>query len=247
MANKKQTSLVKWDEQLAKEAILAAGVEANVGGGSFIGTAGGRLKVKGAFVPDNKLECVIVDHIIEYAYYEGDFDPENPQPPVCFAFGRDEKTLVPHTDVTEKQHETCTGCPQNEWASAKRGKGKACKNGRRLALITSGDLDNLAKAEVMYLKVPVTSVRGWAGYVRNLADTLHKPPMAFVTEISLVPDAKNQFSMAFKTMEEIKDGSVIGQLFELRKKVSGEIDFPYQAAQKQERSSGSKTQKRKKF
>ena len=42
MATKKTqtTALVKWDEELAKQAEIAAGMEANTGGGQFFSTKG---------------------------------------------------------------------------------------------------------------------------------------------------------------------------------------------------------------
>lgn len=226
----KSTSMVKWDAELAKLAAGATETEAHVGGGSFIGTASGVLKFKGAEVPGNKMNVVVLDHIIENAFYPGNYDSNNPQPPVCFAFGRVEEGMAPHPDSAEPQHETCAGCPQNEYGTANTGKGKACKNIRRLALISQGDLDeDIAAAEVAYLKVPVTSVKAWAGFVRQGAEVLKRPPLGFVTEIGLVPDPKSQFKMNFRLIEPIADAETMGAIIEKNKLVAKEIDFPYSA------------------
>src|SRR6266496_6226194 len=147
------TAVVPWSKELSDLANIATAIEENVGAaGNMIGTAGGRLKWKGAEIPGNKIMVVVLDHIIEYAWYEGAFDPNNPQPPACFAFGRDEKTMTPHEKAADIQNDTCAGCPQNEFGSALVGKGKACKNSRRLALITQSDLEDVAGAEVAFLK-----------------------------------------------------------------------------------------------
>ena len=227
MATKK-TAIVKWDAELSKLATAATAVEENVGaGGNIIGTAGGRLKFKGAAVPGNKMNVVVVAHCIAYMDYEGNFDPDNPASPRCFAFGRDEKKMVPHEKSVDKQCDTCAECEQNVFGSAERGKGKHCKNSRRLAIITEGDLEDAAAAEVAYIHVPVTSVKAWAGYVRQVADTLHRPPLGVVTELRLVPDDKNQFAMEFEVKKSIDDGEMIGALLELGKAQEKAIEFPY--------------------
>lgn len=225
-AKGKSTAITKWDARLAEIAASATKTEASVGSGNFITTKSGVMTYQQAEIPGNSLECVIVDHILENAYYEGEFDPDNPTAPVCFAFGREEEGMKPHPASHDPQHETCEGCPQNEFGTADRGKGKACKNTRRLALIPVSDLENVKGSEVAYTKPPVTSVKGWAGYVRQCESTFKKPPLAFVTEIKLVPDPKNQFKMTF-TMKDELEGEVIGELLDKREQVMKEIEFPY--------------------
>lgn len=226
---KKGTALAKWDERLAQLAGIAAKTEESVGGGGqFISTKSGQLSFDGAEIPGNKMRVVVIDHILENAAFEGRFDPDAPQSPVCFAFGRDADEMVPHDNSVDKKNDTCSGCPLNEWGSADQGRGKACKNIRRLALITEDQLEDIASAQPVFIKVPVTSGKAWAGYVKQLNSTLGRPPLAVVTEISLVPDPKTQFKMQFKLCEEIEDGDVIGDLIQLYERVSKEIDFPYQ-------------------
>jgi hypothetical protein len=227
MAKPKQ-ALVRWDEQLAKLATIATETEASVGGGAFIQTAGGILKYKGAEVPGNEMNVVVLDHILENAFYAGAFDPGNPQSPVCFAFGRAEDDMRPHEKATQPQNETCAGCPQNEWGSADVGRGKACKNIRRLAVISEGDLEDIANAEVAFVKPAVTSIKGWAGYVRKVAEQYQRPPLGVITNIKLVPDAQTQFKMVFSTVSLIEDSAQLEALIEKNQTVSKEIDFPYQ-------------------
>jgi hypothetical protein len=224
---KSTTDLTVWDAELAKLAASATETEKNVGaGGNYIGTAGGRLKFKGAEVPENKMNVVVADHIIEYALYDGPYNPDNPQPPICFAFGRDEDKMVPHASSLHKQHTDCKTCPMNEFGSADVGKGKACKNLRRLGLITQGDIENATDADHAFIKVPVTSVKGWAGHVRQVAEVLKMPPLGVVTEITLVPDPKTQFKMLFRTVEQVGK-KFIGDILAKAKVIAKEIDSPY--------------------
>jgi len=224
---KKTTAMTKWDAKLAEMAAKAAANEVT-SGGNVIGTQGGRLRYKGADIPENKMRVVIIDKIFANLYYEGVFDPSSPASPACYAYGREEEGMAPHDDSPNKQGEDCASCSQNEWGSADRGKGKACKNTRRLAVLAESDLgEDILQAEEAYVHVPVTSVKAWAGYVRQLESTLHRPPLAVVTEIALVPDDDVQFRMTFKTVEQIDDGDVLEALTQKAEAVSKVIEFPY--------------------
>ena len=226
---KTTTALVKWDEALAARAKAAQKTEASVVTGSFISFKGGILSYAGNAVPGNALDVVVVDYVMENQFYDGAYDPNNPNAPICYAFGRDEDEMVPHEKSPQPQADSCASCPQNEWGSDPQGgRGKACKNVRRLAVIPANAVeDGVADAEMAYVKVPVTSVKGWAGYVNQCA-ALDKPPLAFVTEIAVTPDARSQFKVNFRAKETIEDGDAIGQLLSRAEAEEKVIGFPYQ-------------------
>jgi hypothetical protein len=176
------------------------------------------------------MDVVVIGSTIEYNYYGGnDFDSENPQPPVCYAFGDDEDALTPHPDSADKQAAACKGCPQNEFGSAEKGRGKACKNTRRLALVAAPDVDDgdLSKIKLGFMKLNVMSIKGWAAYVKSLNDKYRRPPFAVVTEIEVANDAKSQFRVLFDFKALIPE-SKIKALIDLYERVKGEIAFPYQ-------------------
>lgn len=217
-----------YDAELAKFAQEYTSMEENAGGGlPFISTKGGRLQLNGGEFPGNVANLIVLDHILENQFYLDSYDPENPASPVCFAFGRTEADLTPHEKSSEPQCEGCKGCPMNEFGSADRGKGKACKNIRRLAVILEGDLDDIENATVAYLRVPVMSVKGWAGYVQQLGNVLKIPPFAAITEVSIVPDAKSQYRLQFKMVEQITDKSAVKALIAKRESIQQEIETPY--------------------
>jgi hypothetical protein len=231
MAPRAKMAVNKWDAQLAELGAAASATEDSASsGGSFIGTKGGRLSYKGGEVPGNKMNVIVIDHILENAYYQGSYQKDNPLPPVCFAFGRDAKDMKPHELSAEPQCETCKDCEWNKFGSADTGRGKACKNIRRLALITEDGLDNVLSAEVVYLKTPVTSGKAWTGYVKQLNDVFKKPPLAFVTEVASVPKDEN-FEFLFKNLSEVTDGPTIGELLQKYETVKEDIFFPYQPAE----------------
>jgi hypothetical protein len=228
MAKKKNDALVKWDEEFAKAAEQAVEAEKSVGaGGNMIKLSGGAMSYQGGALPGNKISAVVLDSILHNAWYPEAYDPDNPKSPDCYAFGRDEKTMAPHPDSVDKQSDTCAACPKNQFGTADKGRGKACKNQRRLALMTENDLENIPGAEIAHLHVPPTSIRAWAGYVRQVGEIYHRPPFGLVTEIERVPDQKDQFHVTFTAMSVIDDGEACGQLFEKHTVAEEGIEFPY--------------------
>lgn len=262
MATKKNqsTAIMKWDEELAKLAEETVNQVVSKGGGSFFSLRGGQLAYGGSPVPENKMICVIVDSVLENTYYEGDFDPDEPGPPSCYAFGRDESTMAPHEQAASPQAPSCAECQWNQWGSAERGRGKACRNRVRLAVLSAGNITRngpevetdptfYAKGEMGVLPLPPTSVNGWAKYAKQIKGTLHKPPLAVVTEVSVVPDPKTQFKVAFELIDQAPDAA-IPALLERNKESRESIALPYPERAEAEtkparKSSGRKPAQRK--
>jgi hypothetical protein len=220
-------ALVKWDEEfanLAKESTKGMTLPT----AKFLSMRSGKLSYAGADVPDNELRAVIVGWIYENQFYDEDFDPDVPQVPACYGFGTDPDDMQPHEQAPDKQNDACAGCPMNEWGTADRGNGKACKNVVRLALIAESDLEDLATAEVVYMKVPVMSVKNFAMYAKKtVGEALGRPYWAVVTLVSVVPDPKSQFKVQFSVAEKVEDSNLFSPLKDLWQKSMGEIAFPY--------------------
>lgn len=235
MAKAAGTSLINWEKQLMADAQLAVAVEQNTGLGNFVGTRGGILKIAGSPVPGNTVPVVIADHISAKLYYEGDFDEDNPSSPVCYAYAHVQPDgsmpeMKPHPESAKPQSPTCKECKWDAFKTDKRGKGKACKDVRRLAIIHADSLKDAAavrKTQVLFANVPVTSVAGWANYVRSLANVMKRPPYAVVTKLSLVPDEKTQFKMTFEPVEKVTASPLLAELSTLHKRMETDIMFPY--------------------
>lgn len=251
MAAKKSssTALVKWDEELAKQAEAAAAVEVNSGGGQMFSTKGGILSWNDSPLPDNQMAVVILDSIFENVYYEEEYDPNNPSGPTCYAYAEEEKDLKPFDAVVQAgnaQNDACKGCEHNEFGTAERGKGKACRNGRRLALIPAGffkngklelyeDPEHWKSVGIGYLKIPPTSIRAYGGYVKTSAATLRRPPHGLITKIKVQPDPKAQFLVLFEALENVPD-EVMGIVMDRRTEAKANIMFPYPEVEEQEKS-----------
>ena len=224
------TAVVNWEEKLAGYAQEAAKDEAIAG--TWLSVKAGRLSIEKTPVAGNTLDCIVIATAYENAYYEVKFDPNNPKPPVCYSISVDDEAMVPHEKAPKPQASSCADCPKNEWASAAEGKGKACKNIRRLALLPPdavADPEKIKATEALFLKLPVMSVKNWSLYVNNVAAEFKRPPFAVVTQISTVPDTKAQFKVTFKTGYKITDSSLLEALVARHARESETIDFPYQA------------------
>ena len=198
-------SLVNWEERMAQDAKDAASVERP--SISSISLRGGIMSYMDTEVPGNKIPCVVLSSVIKQSYYDQPYDANNIIPPTCFALGKpgEEEFMAPHKDVPPAQRGhgvACNSCEFFQWGSG-RGKGKACGTRRRLALIPTTALEtdeDLDKAEIAVLKVPVTSVRNWSSYVNGVSAEHARPTWGVITEISLKPDAKTTFKVLFSAL-----------------------------------------------
>jgi hypothetical protein len=175
---------------------------------SKISLKSGVMSYGGTPMPGNAVECIIVAAAFRNAYYAGRFDPNNIVNPNCFALAESDEGMVPHENVTEPENDTCKGCAKDEWNSDPNGgRGKACKQGRRLVLIPANALDEgddkVKTAELAVLDLPVTSVKNYSQFVNTLSVTAGVPAWAAVCKISVVPDAKTQFKVLFQAMRVI--------------------------------------------
>lgn len=230
VALKGNTLPANWEAQMRADAATYKEAVASIGVGQFMSTRGGILAFQGTPVPGNKMKAVIVDAILANALYEGKFDSNNPQSPVCYAFGRKESEMAPHADSPKPQAESCSICPNNKFGSAEQGRGKACKNGVRQGIVHADSLRDpagLKDAPIAILGVPPTSLPSWAQYVKSLEATTGMPPYGVVTEVALVPDAKTQFKLTFTLVSKI-DKKTMGAVFAKHQDVKESIAFPYQ-------------------
>lgn len=209
-------ALTLWEQKMADAAKQSAKSERAVSGLQGISIKGGVLTVDEQPVPGNELRVVVLVSMHENQYYTKPYDPNNPAIPDCYSFsdpdGDDpEGAMAPHEESKDKQGDDnglCANCWANQMQSAAVGRGKACKNVRRLALVADSDLESpeaLRDAEVRVLKVPVMSVKGWALYVRNvLNEQYNRPHWGVVTLVKVVPDPKSQWKVLF-SFEELID------------------------------------------
>lgn len=217
MATKKKpsTALVPWEQEMKDRAARAAKTEVVRGGIKKISMAGGILKVDDEPVEGNSLDVVVLAFAYENQYYKTAYNPNALTVPACYAFsdpdasGDVESAMAPNPEAEEPQGDDdgkCEGCWANQMGSADIGRGKACKNIRRLIVVTPDALESaeaMAEAEMRMVNVPVMSAKLWSKYVHKL-DELGRPPEGVITTIAPVPDPKSQFLVTFALSEMIE-------------------------------------------
>ena len=201
----KPGALAKWDDELAADAAEQASHESV--GSSRLSVRGGQWTVGGNPLKNKELSVIVLASTFENVYYLGKYDADAPTSPVCYAFGVEQEGMAPHEKSPEPQCETCAACERNQFGTADTGRGKACKNTKRLMIISGADAtpQSVADAEALMFAVPVTSVKAWAHYVKGLASTYRRPPYAVVTEMVVEPDAQTQFKIGFRFVSLLGD------------------------------------------
>lgn len=218
MATKKTGgALVPWEQQMKAAAVKVSSGEKTADGFKNISIRGGVMMIDDEAVPDNELEVVCLIGVHANLFYASDYDPDTPTVPTCYAFGDTEaddpaETMAPHEKAEDPQADACAGCPQNEWGTAERGRGKACRNVRRIAVVPADaaeSAEELDKSEVRMLQLPVTSVKFWSKYASRLASDMERPPFGVVTKIKVSPDPKTQWKVTFEFVNLVNfDGSL---------------------------------------
>ena len=134
------------------------------------------------------LDCIILDFAWFMVNYPGVYNANDPKQPNCFAVGRDNPDsglLIPHESSADRQHSYCKECPKNQWGSAATGRGKACKNQRRLVLLAP-DADE--GSEPMTLYVSPGGLKFFDAYVSRLSNEHKLLPVQVITRISFDPN-----------------------------------------------------------
>lgn len=153
-----------------------------------IATKGKKFTLPDGQASDGPLEAVILDYAWFLVHYPGVYNPASPQQPDCFAVGRDKPdggNLVPSETVESPYGENCKTCPKNQWKSDPKGKGKACKNQRRLVIVPPNFDEN---SDPMTLYISPTGLKHFDAYVNRLKNEHGILPVQAITEISFDPN-----------------------------------------------------------
>jgi len=123
-----------------------------------------------------EIDGVIVDHYPVNAYFENEYTGEI-APPTCSSMDGKIGSGEPGG--------TCTNCQLNKYGSAEDGKGKKCKNLRRLYILRSGEILPIL------ITLPPTSIKNFSDYVSKKIVTKGMKTCDVVTTLSLVAEKSN--------------------------------------------------------
>jgi len=127
--------------------------------------------------PDNpelakEIVGVIVDQHPVNAYWAMKYSGEN-NPPDCSSMDGKEGVT---SDGVKKP---CNSCPYNEWGSDEDGRGKACKNMRRIYILPEGEMFPLL------LTLPPTSLKNFSNYLAKRIIGKGRRSYNVLTKVSL--------------------------------------------------------------
>lgn len=180
------------DAQARYEALLneqAKGMRDRLGqpAGNVIRTKGKVFTLPNGNTNPGPMRAVILDFKSFNSYFPGQYNPNNPVKPSCFAVG-DLATLAPSNNSPDKQCDTCSGCPQNQWGSAPGGgRGKACKNQYKVALIPAG-LETPDPQQLYTLNISPTGMKAFDAFVRAAAKNFDALPLRVEVDIGFDPN-----------------------------------------------------------
>ena len=125
------------------------------------------------------MSAVVLDYRTVHNYYKGNYDPNKPEAPACFAISKVVEGMKPSSNAIDPQSEACKECTFNQWKSAAVGNGKACKNIRRVAVVPANATED---SRPMILDVSPTALKFFDGFVTKLSK-LGMIPAQVVAEI----------------------------------------------------------------
>lgn len=94
-------------------------------------------------------------------FYMGEYEPDSSSPPDCSSADG----ITPDGWIQDPQNPDCATCPNNVWGTAPHGKGKACRDVKRIYVMPPTVLDK----DIYQVQVPPASLKHLSQYVRNLA------------------------------------------------------------------------------
>lgn len=219
-------SLAALDPEVAKLLAQAAQEQssAEVSGIPFISLKGKKFTL-GEEKLGSVLDVVILADVLDYSYYDRAYDPDTITPPACFAIGKDIELLSPHADSPTPISETCKTCHFNEFQSAANGKGKACRNGRRILIAPVSSDGSVNLTDLAIINMAPTSLKGYSRYAKNLATVKKLPTWSVVTTLSFDDDsAWPQLVAEFKG---VAPGTVINEIAKRLEEFAEAVSVPY--------------------
>lgn len=173
------------------------------------------FKVGTEEVTMTEIEGIILDSNRVNAYWADNFsDSGGGTPPDCSSMN----AFKP--DMGENiQANTCAGCPQNKFGSD-GGRGKACKNMRRIHVLMEGKLLPLR------LTITSSSLKDFDDYMMMLTDK--QLPYWFVKTKITLEKASNKDGIAFsrvkfEMIEAVTDGGDAQAILTMREKMSEQM------------------------
>lgn len=180
------------DAQAKYEQLLnqqAASLRDRIGkpAGNVIRTKGKQFTAPDGTVHPGPMRVIVLDFVSFNSFFPGQYNPNNPVKPSCYAVG-ELANLSPSANCPERKSEDCASCPMNQWGSSLTGgKGKACKNQYKLAIIPA-DLDTPDPSKIYTMNVSPTGMKAFDAFVRAAAKNFDALPLRVAVDVGFDPN-----------------------------------------------------------
>ena len=178
-----------------------------------IASQGGVFEIEGQEDSTKTITGVILESHRMNSYYREAFSGGNAMPDCWSADG-----VRPGGEFREA--ETCAACPMNQFGSALKGGGKACKNGRMVHILIGDD-------PIPYRMIlPPTSIKAWDKYMLMLAGK-KRPHASVVTTLTMTKqtnrDGISFYSVEFTLSDLVNDMARLKELSHAVKQIKETI------------------------
>ncbi len=177
-------------------------------------------------------EGTVLFSALQNAWYSKPYDRNDPLPPNCMS-----SNSIKPDGGDMIQAKSCGKCPRNQFGSGSNGKGKACKNSRKLFIRLPGGL--LPKV----LSLPPTSMKAYEGYVVDLGSKGFPHSSHVMTKFEVHKQEKNQdyYNIRFITItgleaQEYVDTKIIKNQLKEEMKNHGKESVNSECEDNQERT-----------
>jgi hypothetical protein len=209
----------------AKQVKAAAVLGAN---NAMISFKGATLSIGGMQQRNNVAEMIVLATMHERAYYAGQYNPDNPRSPVCYAYSEvDEGALpvAPREESSDKQSAQCKGCKHAEWGSAEIGRGQACRQHFKfvgIQVTKASTPEEIAGAAIYTGRIPPTSLKAASVYLDFLG-VKDAATFSLVTQLEVRASNKSIFTVHLEPGADIPrqwQALVLGRLDEARRLIA---------------------------
>ena len=217
---------VDWASQMAAMANAESKLEQpELGTFSF---KAGIMSFAGTPVPGSRIDIVMLGTLFENRYFPEEFDENNIQSPLCWAFSEDGTNMAPNPAlVTQSQSESCATCEQFQWGSNPKGRGgKACKAVRKFICIPATELENISGAHLGTGSISTTNVKYWSSFANSVSAQFKRPTWSVICTMFCQPDQKTIVRVGFENPRPISE-DYFPALLEKRAKALEILSKPY--------------------
>lgn len=166
-----------------------------------------------------EFEVVVVDFVATSEFFDRPYNKSKPMPPACFAIGFNPRDMAPSPNSPNVQATGCGTCAHNQWKSG-AGAGKACKNGRRVAVTPLRPLDDGSRP-VWLIDIPPASIKFFDAYVNKVATSEKLPPIGVLTKVK--HEANSAYSAPRFSVVRPLTNEELGEVYPLREEASSLI------------------------